>query len=96
MSASAETLLERIDALAELVKAGGLPARRWMSLGEAALYCGFVDTKKPDNRHRAFKDFLTSEEIRYKQGSRRGKFEMLFDVLDLDLAMNRGKRPFAA
>ena len=95
MSSSEVQLLERIDALADLVKAGGLPLRRWLNLGEAALYCGFTDPKKADNRHRAFKEFLTSEEIRYKQGSRRGKFEMLFDVIELDKVMNRGHRPFA-
>jgi len=89
-------LFERMEALADLVSNGGVPPRRWMCLKEAAIFCGFAERGQVDRKFAAFKKFICAEQIPYKKGNLGGKFEMLFDVVDLTRAMSRNKRNYAA
>lgn len=89
-------LVKKIGELEEAIQLGIVSKSRYLTLADAARYCGFVDPDRPDPKYRAFKAFAEAEEISYKEGNPGGKFEYLFDRYDLDEAMKRNRRVFAA
>ena len=97
MTSFEKQLLEQFEHLQELVLNGGVAPQRYLNLGDAARYCGFVDPEKPDPRYRAFKRFCEDEGIDAKPGNRANiKFKQIFDVADLNEVMKRNRRKVMA